>query len=346
MEENQVSIKQKLHSRKKIELPTEEIISQCEEGIKQNIIAKRYNVSDATISKRINEYYKNKGLEKIKTNKKIKREKKGYPNSKNLPMEEVIQKLENKVTQKELTIKYNVSYTTLRKKVKRYYKENDKPMPLFKRGQRKRELPIEEIIMKYENGTSRENLAEEYKVSMHIINSRIAKYYRENGKKERELPIEKIIQEYENGITQMQLADKYKRPQSTISKKIMEYYKLSGIEKPKHKVGPKTKDISMDDVIRKYENGISQAQLARDYDVNPITIGGRLDKYYQTKGEKKPRILTNIKLIEEYIRKGLSIDKIMESAENKNIIIPHHYIEKALERINKKNFDKDKGERG
>lgn len=344
MEENKVSIKQNSHRRRKVELPIEDIISECEKGIKQNILAKRYNVSDATISKRINEYYKSKGLEKTKPNKKRKREKKGYPNFKKLPMEKVIQKLESGVTQKEVTIQYNISYTTLRKKIKRYYNERNEQMPLFKRGQKKCELPVEDIIKKYEEGTSRKELAEEYNVSIGIISNRINEFYKENGRKE--LPIEKMIQEYESGYTQMQLAQKYKIPQSTISVIIINYYKNSGKEKPIKKTGPKAKNIPMDDAVRKFENGITQAQLGRDYNLDAVTISGRLDKYYQAQGEKKPRILTNIKLIAEYMEKGLSIDQIMESAENKNIIIPHHFIEKAIEKINAKNINDDADGRG
>lgn len=160
-----------------------------------------------------------------------------------------------------------------------------------------------------------------------------------------ELPIDKIIQDYENGYTQMQLAHKYKRPQSTISTIIINYYKNTGKEKPIKKTGPKAKNIPMDDVIRKFENGITQAQLGRDYNLDAVTIGGRLDKYYQAQGEKKPRVLTNIKLIAEYMKKGLTIDQICETAESKNIIIPHHIIEKAIDKINKKNLKDNTDER-
>ena len=65
------------------------------------------------------------------------------------------------------------------------------------RGRKKIELPIEEIVKKWEQGVTQKELSKEYGVSRVTINKRISEYYEkeEKGKpKQRiELPIEEIV---------------------------------------------------------------------------------------------------------------------------------------------------------
>ena len=114
-----------------------------------------------------------------------------------LPIKEIVEKYENGTNPTDLAIEYGTSYSTIYNRLNKYYKNSGKERPVFK-VVKKIELPIKEIIQKYENGTSIKDLAIEYEISKTTINIRIKEYYENSGKerpffnmekKKKELPI-------------------------------------------------------------------------------------------------------------------------------------------------------------
>ena len=72
------------------------------------------------------------------------------------------------------------------------------------RGRKKIELPIEEIVKKWEQGVTQKELSKEYGVSEYIIRKRISEYYekeeKEKPKQRIELQIEEIVKRWKGGI--------------------------------------------------------------------------------------------------------------------------------------------------
>ena len=84
------------------------------------------------------------------------------------------------------------------------------------RGRKKIELPIEEIVKKWEQGVTQKELSKEYGVSDVTIRKRISEYYekeeKEKPKKRIELPIEEIVKKWKQGVTQKELSKEYGNP--------------------------------------------------------------------------------------------------------------------------------------
>ena len=78
------------------------------------------------------------------------------------------------------------------------------------RGRKKIELPIEEIVKKWEQGVTQKELSKEYGVSDVTISKRISEYYEKEEKKKTkqriELQIKEIVKKWEQGNTQKELS--------------------------------------------------------------------------------------------------------------------------------------------
>ncbi len=249
-----------------------------------------------------------------------------------LPIEEIVKKWEQGITQEKLSKEYGVSEYIIRKRISEYYEKEEKEKP-----KQKIELPIEEIVKKWEQGVTQKELSKEYGVSRVTINKRISEYYEkeEKGKPRQriELPIEEIVKKWEQGTTQEKLSKEYGVSGFTISKRISEYYEKEEKEKPKQRI-----ELPIEEIVKKWERGITQKELSKRYGVSKSTINKRISKYYQKKKrkkneEKKAKILRNSSIIVEYLRKGLTIEQIESIASKQNIIVPQEVKEKAIQKI-------------
>ena len=212
------------------------------------------------------------------------------------------------------------------------YEKEEKEKP-----KKRIELPIEEIVKKWKQGVTQKELSKEYGVSEALIGRRISEYYEkeEKGKpKQRiELPIEEIVKKWEQGVTQKELSKEYGVSGFTISKRISEYYEKEEKKKPKQRI-----ELPIEEIVKKWERGITQKELSKRYGVSKSTISKRISKYYQKKKrkkneEKKAKILRNSSIIVEYLRKGLTIEQIESIASKQNIIVPQEVKEKAIQKI-------------
>lgn len=167
---------------------------------------------------------------------------------------------------------------------------------MSKRNGRKIELPIDEIVEKWKQGSTIKELAKEYGVSQTTINKRISEYYEKIGKPKPkrktkiELPIDEVVEKWKQGATQSELEKEYGVSISTINTRISEYNEKKEIE---------TK-------LSKHKN-------------------------VENNGEKL-RIVKSSSIIAEYLRKGLTIQQIESIALKRNIIIPQKVIEKAIQK--------------
>lgn len=279
----------------RIELPITEIVEKWKRGETLRKLGEEYGVSGQTIYLRIKEYYRETGKEepmRKKTHLRI-----------NIPIKEIVEKRKNGVTLKNLAEEYNVSRGTIYLRIKEYYEETG-----HKTSRRTQELPIKEIVDKWENGVTQKELAGKYGVSKGIISSRIKEYYVREGKqissRKRELPIEEIVTKWENGLTQKQIGEEYGVLPQSISHRIREYYKQTGKQKPERKIKQVKKEIAV-------------------------------DEYYQDdeKFNGKARVLRSFGVVVEYLKKGLTPEQIKEIAGRKNITIPEEIMQKAMAKV-------------
>lgn len=198
---------------------------------------------------------------------------------------------------------------------------------------KKIELPIDEIIKKYEDGSTTRELGIEYGVSHGTISNRMIEHYKKLGKqvpnhKTKEVPIKEIVEQYESGIKIQDSAKKYKVLDSTIIRKLEQYYTNIGKARQHRKTGRKKIEISIKDIISKYENGLSQTQIAEEYQVSQVYIWGRINEYYTQTGEEKPikksgrkrKELPISEIAKEY-ESGVSQIELAEKYEISNLII-------------------------
>lgn len=246
------------------------------------------------------------------------------------------------------------------------------------------ELPINEIIEKYESGVSQIQLAKEYSISNNIIFKRISEYYQTTGKEKprrvyakKELPVEEIVKKYEAGISQAQLAKEYNVSDFAIRMRIAQYYQETGRERPE--ISSTKKEVPIEEIVIKYESGMLQSQLAEEYNVSNTIINTRIEEYnvsqsviclriseyYYETGKEKPerkksgkketntytkdegkklKELRSTTIIIDYLKKGLSIEDIIETASKRNVVIPQKLIDDALNKANIKNVTADNEE--
>ena len=320
--------KPKRKTKQRIKLPVEEIVEKWEQGTTQKELSKEYGVSDDTVKKRISEYYEKEGKEKPKRKPKRRI---------NLPVDEIVKKWGQGVTQKDLSKEYGVSEALISKRISEYYEKEGKEKP-----KQRINLPIDEIVKKLGQGVTQKDLSKEYGVSEALINKRIFEYYEKEGKEKPKqkpkqrinLPVEEIVEKWEQGTTQKELSKEYGVSDNTIEKRISEYYEKEGKEKPKRKTKRRI-NLPVDEIVKKWGQGITQKELSKEYGVSDGTIKKRISEYYRKKenNEKKLRVLKSSSIIVEYLRKGLTIEQIESSALKQNIIVPQEVIEKAIQKI-------------
>ena len=170
-------------------------------------------------------------------------------------------------------------------------------------------LPIEEIVEKWEKGATYKGLSKEYGVSLSTIQYRISKYYEKEGKEKPkrrvELQIEEIVKKWERGPTQKELSKEYGISEPTISKKITEYYEKEGKEKPERKV-----ELPIEEIVEKWEKGVTQKELSKEYGVSVCIINNRITEYYAKEGKERPKRQSKPKQ-----RINLPIEEIVEKLE-------------------------------
>ena len=135
------------------------------------------------------------------------------------------------------------------------------------------------------------------------------------GKKE--LPVEEMVKDKKNGFTQTQLEIKYGVSMTTISKRIKEYCEERGEEEPKGELTGRI-ELPVEDIVRKWKNGISVSELALEYEVSSTTISKRIDEYYQNKGKERPKKKTKKerKKRESKPYKEIPVEEIITQIEN------------------------------
>lgn len=207
------------------------------------------------------------------------------------------------------------------------------------------DLPMEEIIEKIKKGISQKELAKEYGVSQSKISNEIQIYCILAGidkpvlsRRKKELPMEEIIEKRNNGIKEKELAKKYGVSQTTISNEIQTYCILVGIDKPV--LSTKKKELPVEEIIKKREEGISQKELAEEYEVSQSTISNEIQEYYTSRGEKKPKILRTTSIIKDYLKRGIPIEEIRQIAYKSGIIIPEITIKEAKDEIVKEEIER------
>ena len=87
----------------------------------------------------------------------------------NLPLDQMIKEYESGLTTMQLSEKYNVSFTTINRKLKKA------GVQLRESGRGRLNLPLDQMIKEYESGLSTVQLAEKYNVSYATIARRLKK---------------------------------------------------------------------------------------------------------------------------------------------------------------------------
>ena len=257
-----------------------------------------------------------------------------------LPIEEIVSKWENGATQQELADEYGISRRTIIKKIKEWYEEKGKIKPRIS-GKNRIELPIEEIVSKWENGATQQELADEYGISRRTIIKKIKEWYEEKGKikprisgKNRiELPMEEIVSKWENGAIQQELADEYGTSYITVSTRIKKWYEEKGKIKPRVS-GKKRIELPAEEIVLKWKNGATLKELADEYRTSPATVRARIDKYVDSSGSKviKERIIKEPKIVIEHLKRGATPEQIIEIAEKNRVIIPDSVMQEAIKK--------------
>ena len=167
------------------------------------------------------------------------------------------------------------------------------------------EIPIDEIVKKWEQGTIQTELAKEYGVSVTTINKRIAEYYEKIGKPKLKikLPINEIARKWEQGSAKTKLAKEYDVSLYIINSSISEYYQREEKKIPKKELNPKI-ELPIDEIAKKWEQGATQRGLAKEYGVSSCTINKRISEYYEKIEKTNPKIKLQIDKIGEKWKQG------------------------------------------
>lgn len=297
-------IKRRKRSFNKKEIPIENYIEEYEEGeIAVEEIAKKYEVSSATINIRINEYYKSKGKERPQVKRKSK-------TKKDINIENYIKDYEDrKITIEQIANKEGVSTATIRNRLNDYYNKIGKERPIR--------------IRKNNIKDNKENCGEGKKKEPKPIT-------RKN------IDIEKYIEDFENEkITVNQIAMQENVSNPIIYKKLDEYYAKIGKERPRHKkTSPKVsymnltakdkktkriinnkgkKNIDIESYIDDYEKQRKTIEeIANAENVSVSTINKRVNEYYEKIGKERPK---------NYELYNINIDKYIEAFEEGKVTI-------------------------
>ena len=114
------------------------------------------------------------------------------------------------------------------------------------------------------------------------IRKRISEYYekeeKEKPKKRIELPIEEIVKKWKQGVTQKELSKEYGVSEALIGRRISEYYEKEEKGKPKKRI-----ELPIEEIVKKWEQGVTQKELSKEYGVSRVTINKRISEHYPKK---------------------------------------------------------------
>ena len=185
-----------------------------------------------------------------------------------LPVKEIVRKHKNGIGTYKLAYEYKVDVQTIRKLLKETGVE-------FKKV-----LPVEEIVKKHQDGKNTVELAHEYEVSTPTIKRLLKKAeVKLRNLSEAQigkiLPVEKIVKKYNDGNSTYELADEYRVSNSTIYRLLKnEGIKLRSMSEA-HLHG---KVFPVDEIVKRYQDGISLFKLTNEYNVSTPTIKNLLKK--------------------------------------------------------------------
>ena len=241
---------------KKIELPIEEIVEKWEKGAIQEELSKEYGVSSSTINKMISEHYEMKR----NNERRFKVLKSSVVIVEYLRKGLTIEQIESIALKQHIIVPQKV-IEKANQKIEQL-KANEKT------GRKMINLPIEEIVKKWEKGATYKELSKEYGVSLSTIKYRISKYYEKEGKEKPKrqskqrinLPIEEIVKKWEKGAIQRDLSKEYGASRYTINKKISKYYEKEGKEKPKRRV-----ELPIEEIVEKWEKSATYEELSKEF---------------------------------------------------------------------------------
>lgn len=189
------------------------------------------------------------------------------------------------------------------------------------------ELPVEEIVMKWRNGASIRELAREYGVSEWTISLRIKEYYEKAGKEKPKkkkprinIPIKKIIEDKKNGMTQREMEAKYGVSTNTIMIRLNEYYAEKGQENPHKKSLTEKIELPVEEIAKKWGEGVKQKEIAQEYGVSGTTISKRVAEYCEKEGteiiEKRKKLKSKKEKNKSSAKVKLPIEQIIQERED------------------------------
>lgn len=276
------------YSRRKVEIPIEQLVKEWKEGASTRELAKIYNTSSSSISARLREYASKTG-KKLERDTKIK-----------IPMEEVIEYLKKGMFYREIAKKYGVSEDLLYQRRKIYEQEVGKTIEEilsedgnYEVNKKRRYVPVENMLNDWEKGMKLLELAEKYNVSRETIINRLREYQVKTGKKvintkrKKVIPLEEIITDWKAGMTLEKLELKYKVSRDTISMRMREFEAETGkkLERDFFVRTPK-KDLPVEEIVAEWKSGFVLEDIAQKYGVTRNTVRRRLEEYQEETGEK------------------------------------------------------------
>lgn len=89
------------------------------------------------------------------------------------------------------------------------------------------------------------------------------------------------------------------------------------------------KNLPTEEIVSRWKKGVSKRELAEEYKVSVDTIHKRIEEYRNKMDIR--RILKKPDIIIDYLRRGLSIEQIQETALESKVIIPEEVMEKAIQ---------------
>ena len=189
------------------------------------------------------------------------------------------------------------------------------------------ELPVEEIVMKWRNGASIRELGREYGVSEWTISLRIKEYYEKAGKEKPKkkkprinIPIKKIIEDKKNGMTQREMEAKYGVSINTIMIRLNEYYAEKGQENPHKKSLTEKIELPVEEIAKKWGEGIKRKEIAEEYGVSGTTITKRVAEYCEKQGteiiEKRKKLKSKKEKNKSSAKVKLPIEQIIQERED------------------------------
>jgi superfamily II DNA or RNA helicase/transposase len=201
---------EEIYSRR-LALPIDEIVADYKSGMTAKDIAKKWGVSQGTITRRLKEA----GMEIINPSAK-----------KELPIDEIIADYKLGMSAAAIAKKWGIDRDGITKRLKEAGIEIINPIA-------KKELPIDEIVADYKSGMSAAAIAKKWGVSAPTITSRLKEAGVEiiNPGAKKELPIDEIVADYSSGMTVTAIAKKWGVSQGTIISRLKEagvYQKTGG----------------------------------------------------------------------------------------------------------------------